>query len=133
MELRLDSQQGDTAVIALHVVTGTNTSVGSLTASVTAPAGWRFLACNGTQGSPLLACKSSSIAAGNNSADAVASDTKIAGVWVAGTHGGAILTLSFVREAKSAALTFALTVREMHNAVGRSLVDSVTVRRDLVP
>ena len=129
LELRLESTHGDTSVVALQLLSATGTSVGSLTASVAAPTGWKFLACNGSQGSPLLACKSSSDGADKTAAI----DTRIAGVWVAGTHGGAILTLSFVRESKTALPTFALAVSEIHSAVGRSLVDSVTVRRDLVP
>ncbi len=124
LELRLDAARGDTATIALQLASGAPMSIGSLTAAVIAPPGWRFVECAAQQSEPLLACKDAP--SGNNTT------VKLASAWIAGTHSGTLLTMSFVKIASTAGTDFQLTVSEMHNAIGHSLADSVGVRREIV-
>lgn len=122
LELRRASGgTGDTTQLALHFRTASAVSVGSLTATVTLPAGWRFAACEAAQGEPLFACK------------ATGAVVRIAGAWVAGTHGGDLLLVRVVRELASAEPAFLLEVQEMHDNRGRSLADSVGVRAGVAP
>ena len=124
LELHLDVARGDTTTIALQLASGTPLSIGSLTAAVIAPPGWRFIECAAQQGEPLLACKDAP--SGNNMT------VKLASAWIAGTHSGTLLTMSFVKVASTAGTDFQLAVSEMHNAMGHSLADSVGVRREIV-
>ena len=121
LELRRTAGTGDTTVLAVHFRTVASASVGSLTATVTLPAGWRFVDCGAAQGEPLLACK------------ATAGGVRLAAAWVAGTHGGDLLTVRVARLLASADPAFMLEVEEMHDGRGRSLADSVGVRRGVAP
>jgi hypothetical protein len=121
LELRRTGGGGDTTVLAVHFRTAASASVGSLTATVTLPTGWRFVDCGAAQGEPLLACK------------ATAGGVRLAAAWVAGTHGGDLLTVRVARLLASADPAFMLEVEEMHDGRGRSLADSVGVRRGVAP
>ena len=119
--LRLDAARGDTALLAVHLQTAPALTVSSMTAEVTMPAGWTFIACTAGQGSPLMACKAT---------DQV---VRLAAAWVSGTRTGDLLTLQLVRARATAGTDFTLAVSEMHDAIGRSLADSVSVRREVTP
>jgi hypothetical protein len=58
---------------------------------------------------------------------------RLAAAWVAGTHGGDLLTVRVARLLASADPAFMLEVEEMHDGRGRSLADSVGVRRGVAP
>ena len=126
-ELALRAEtRGDTMRVLITLGDGPATSLGSLTAEVTRPAGHRYVGCDPAQGDALLACKEHGAA------------VRVAGAWAAGTGRGAIVALRFVRDgasANSASATDALSgwtlvVTEVHGARGQSLVDSLVVRRE---
>jgi len=119
--LRLDAARGDTALLAVHLQSAPAITVSSITADITMPAGWTFVACSAGQGAPLMACK------------ATDQLVRVAAAWVAGTRTGDLLTLQLVRARASAGTDFTLAVSEMHDAIGRSLAESVAVRREVTP
>jgi hypothetical protein len=121
LALRTDVQ-GDTTRVAITLSEGSTKSVGSLTADVMNPAGYTFTGCAAGQGEALLACK------------AHGATVKVAGAWVAGTHAGSLIVLTYLgngtADAGSTGNGWTLVVTEAHGARGQSLLDSLVVRRD---
>ncbi len=122
LELRTLRVTGDSAVAVLHL-SGTGSSVlGSVTASVALdPREWTFVACAPVAAEALVAC---------HQGDA---ELRIAAAWASGAPAGALVTLTFIRKSGTAPPIWRLSATELHSALGHSLADSITVRREGAP
>lgn len=125
--LRAAPLRGDTATLVLSLGVGSTSALGSVTADVAVPldatSDWRFLGCDALQGEPLLACH------------ATEAGVRLAAAWAAGTHGGDLVAVTFVRTRGSAigALEDArLRLTQVSGVTGRSLADSLEVREGVV-
>ncbi|WP_373061371.1 hypothetical protein [Gemmatimonas sp.] len=119
MELHARTVTGDTVQVTIALGSGPVRALGSVTAELTNSSDWTFVGCAAAQGEPLLACK------------AHAGSVRVAAAWAAGTHDGELVTLTFVRMAPTARVSWQLSLQEAHGVSGQSLLDELDVRTDV--
>lgn len=121
MALHTRAGTGDTVQLTIALGEGPVRALGSITGEVTGMSNMRFVECTGAQGEPLLACK------------AHEQSVRIASAWVAGTHAGDLLTLTFVRTSPAAQPAWQLSLREAHDVGGKSVLEALDVLPDATP
>jgi hypothetical protein len=89
--------------------------LGSITAELSNTTDWTFAGCASAQGEALLACKAHPGA------------VRVAAAWVAGTHAGDLITLTFVRTVPTARGAWQLSLTEAHSVGGVSLLNDLDI------
>jgi hypothetical protein len=105
----------DTVQVTLVLSTGPVRALGSITAELSNTTDWTFTGCTTAQGEALLACKAHPGA------------VRVAAAWVAGTHAGDLITLTFVRAVPTARGAWQLSLQEAHSVGGVSLLSDLDI------